>query len=64
MFKEEFFASRIDLMLLPQLAFALFLLVFLGVLAWVFFGLRDKDKLKRLAAMPLEDDTSGGGHDE
>ncbi|MDP6417989.1 MAG: hypothetical protein QF492_01765 [Candidatus Krumholzibacteria bacterium] len=60
MFKEEFFASRADLMLFPQLAFGLFMLVFLGVLVWVFLGLRDKGKLHRIASLPLEDDSNGG----
>ena len=64
MFWKEFFASRIDLMLLPQLAFWLFLLVFLGVLAWAIFGLRDKEELRRIAALPLEDDPKGGPSDE
>ncbi len=64
MHQEEFFASRIDLMLGPQIAFALFLLVFLGILVWVIFGLKDKKELHRIASLPLEDDTKGGTSDE
>ncbi len=61
---KEFFASRIDLMLGPQIAFWIFFLVFLGVLAWVLFGLRNKEELNRIASLPLEDDSQGGSRDE
>jgi len=61
---QEFFSSRMDLLLGPKLAFGLFFLVFLLVLAWVFFGLRNDEELKRIAALPLEDDSRGGAENE
>jgi len=61
---QEFFASRMDLLLGPKLAFGLFFTVFLGILIWVFFGLRDEEELKRIASLPLEDDTKGGAQGE
>jgi cbb3-type cytochrome oxidase subunit 3 len=57
---QEFFASRLDLLLGPQLAFGLFFVFFLGVLAWVFFGMKNKEEVNRIASLPLEDDTQGG----
>jgi len=61
---QEFFSSRIDLLLGPQIAFGLFFTVFLGILAWVFFGMKDKEELHRIASLPLEDDTKGGAQGE
>jgi cbb3-type cytochrome oxidase subunit 3 len=52
---QEFFA-RSDMLVWPLIGLLIFLSVFAGVLAYTFFGLRDKNKLADIAAMPLEDD--------
>lgn len=53
---QEFYAHSNHL-IWPLLGLILFVAIFAGVLAFVIFGLRDKDKIDELAAMPLEPDT-------
>ena len=52
---HEFYA-RSELLIWPLIGLIIFLAVFAGVLAFVFFGLRDKDKMDEIAALPLEPD--------
>ena len=59
---QEFFAKS-DLLIWPLVGLIIFVAIFLGVLAFVFFGLRDQDKIDEIAALPLEPDT-GEGHAE
>lgn len=52
---QEFYAKS-ELLIWPLVGLIIFLAVFAGVLAFVFFGLRDRDKLDEIAALPLEPD--------
>ncbi len=52
---QEFFA-RSDLLFWPLVGLAIFFLTFLGVLAYVFFGMKKGRALDRIASLPLEDD--------
>jgi hypothetical protein len=56
---QEYFANS-TLLIWPLVGLIIFVTVFAGVLAYVFFGLRDKDKIDRIAALPLEPDTDEG----
>ncbi len=49
---QEFYAKS-DLLIWPLIGLIIFLAVFAGVLAFVFFGLRDKEKLDDIASLPL-----------
>ncbi len=51
---QEFFAKS-DHLIWPLLGLVIFVSIFLGVLAYVFFGLRDKSKIESVANLPLED---------
>jgi len=53
---QDFFANSSHL-IWPLMGLILFVAIFAGVLAFVFFGLRDKTKIDELAALPLEPDT-------
>ena len=55
MFKE-FFANS-DLMVWPVVSLLIFAVIFIGMLAFVFFGLRDKEKLDAIAALPFAPET-------
>lgn len=55
---KEFYASS-DLMTWPLIGLGLFFVAFLGVLVYVFIGLRDSRTIDRMAAMPLDDDVGG-----
>ena len=54
MFKEYFAQS--DHLIWPLVGLLIFVLLFVGVLAYVFLGLRDQDKVDEIAALPLADD--------
>lgn len=56
---QEFFSNS-DLLVWPLAGLIIFVAIFTGVLAFVVFGLRDKDKIKKIAALPLEPDTFEG----
>ena len=60
---QEYFAQS-DLLVWPLVGLLIFVVIFSGVLAFVFFGLRDPDKLKEIAALPLEPDTVDHGQAE
>ncbi len=53
---QEFYANSSHL-IWPLLGLVIFVTIFIGVLAYVFFGLRDRDKIDELAALPLESDS-------
>jgi hypothetical protein len=50
------FLARSDQLLWPVAGLLLFLTLFCGVLALVWFGMRDPEKLAELASLPLADD--------
>ena len=45
---QEFFAKS-DHLIWPLLGLVIFVLIFIGVLAYVFLGLRDRDKIDAVA---------------
>jgi cbb3-type cytochrome oxidase subunit 3 len=53
---QDFFA-RSDHLVWPLLGLIIFVSIFIGVLAYVFLGLRDRDKIDEIAALPLELDS-------
>ena len=54
MFQEYF--ARSPLLGWPLVGLVIFVLAFVGVLLYVFVGLRDRRRVDRLAALPLEGD--------
>jgi hypothetical protein len=52
---QDFYAGS-NLLIWPLIGLMIFIAVFAGVLAYTFFGLRDGNKLRDLAALPLADD--------
>jgi hypothetical protein len=52
MFKEYF--SGNEHLVWPVIGLVLFVTIFIGVLAYVFLGLRDKDKVDEIASLPFE----------
>lgn len=64
MFQEYF--ARSPLLAWPLVGLVLFLFAFVGVLVYVGVGLRDRRRVDRLAALPLEGDEAGddAGNDE
>lgn len=57
---QEFYANS-EHLIWPLVGLVIFVLMFVGVLAYVFLGLRDKDKVAEIAALPLADDTATDG---
>ena len=57
---QEFYAGS-NLMIWPLIGLLIFVLLFVGVLAYVFLGLRDKEKVDEIAALPLADDSTADG---
>ena len=53
---QEFYANSSHL-IWPLMGLVIFVSIFIGVLAYVFFGLRDPDKIDAIAALPLELDS-------
>ena len=49
----QFYADN-PLLFWPLIGLAIFVLAFAGVMVYVLFGLRDKQKVDRLARLPLE----------
>ena len=47
MFQDVF--AKSDLLVWPMMGLLIFVMIFVGVLAYVFLGLRDKDKIDRMA---------------
>ncbi len=54
---QDYFAQS-DHLIWPLLGLVIFVLFFVGVLAYVFLGLRDKDKVDEIAALPLAQDSA------
>ena len=59
---QDYFAQS-DHLIWPLVGLVIFVLLFVGVLAYVFLGLRDKDKVDEIAALPLADDSTADGRD-
>lgn len=59
---QEFFAKS-DLLTWPLVGLMIFVAIFVGVVAFVVFGLRDRRKIDEVSALPLADDT-GESHAE
>jgi len=51
MFQDYFSGS--DHLIWPLIGLVIFVTLFIGVLAYVFLGLRDKDKVDEMAALPF-----------
>ncbi len=49
---QEFY-SKSDLLVWPVLALLIFVMIFVGVLAYVFLGLRDQKKIDEMASLPF-----------
>ena len=56
MFNKEYYAQS-DLLNWPVAGLFIFGTIFIGVLAYVFLGLRDKNKINEISALPLEHGT-------
>ena len=56
MFQDYF--ARSDHLIWPLIGLLIFVLLFVGVLAYVFLGLRDKEKVDEMAALPLAEDSA------
>ena len=54
---QDYFAQS-DHLIWPLIGLMIFVLLFVGVLAYVFLGLRDKEKVDEIAALPLEEDSA------
>jgi len=54
---QEYFADS-EHLIWPLVGLVIFVLLFVGVLAYVFLGLRDKDKVDEIAALPLFEDSA------
>ena len=54
---QEYFADS-EHLIWPLVGLVIFVMLFVGVLAYVFFGLRDKDKVDEIAALPLFEDSA------
>ena len=57
---QDYFAQS-DHLIWPLVGLVIFVLFFVGVLAYVFLGLRDKEKVDEIAALPLADDSTADG---
>ena len=57
---QEYFADS-EHLIWPLVGLLIFVMLFVGVLAYVFLGLRDQDKVDEIAALPLADDTATDG---
>ena len=58
------FYTQSDHLIWPLVGLLICVTMFIGVLAFVCFGLRDKDKLDAIAALPLDADTTVDGQVE
>ncbi len=60
---QEFYAKS-DLLIWPLVGLVIFIAIFLGVLGYVFIGLKSKDKVDEIAALPLDNENEFDGHVE
>jgi cbb3-type cytochrome oxidase subunit 3 len=58
---QDYFAQS-DHLIWPLIGLVIFVLLFVGVLAYVFLGLRDKEKVDEIAALPLAEDSATDDH--
>ena len=56
---QEFYAKS-DLLAWPLVGLLIFVAIFVGVIAFVVFGLKEKGQLDEVAALPLAEDTGEG----
>ena len=59
MFQEYYSGS--DHLIWPLIGLIIFVTMFVGVLAYVFLGLRDKTKVDEMAALPFEPEFPADG---
>ncbi len=52
---QEFYKTS-EWLTLPLITLCFFFLFFIAVLIWVFFGMRDKRRVERLADLPFTSD--------
>lgn len=52
------FLTRSPLLIWPLVGLFIFLVGFVGVLLYVFVGLRDREKVRYLSRLPLADETT------
>jgi len=60
---QDFFA-RSEMLIWPLVGLLIFIAIFAGMLAYTFFGLRDRRKIDEIAALPLADDYENDGQAE
>ena len=58
---QDYFANS-DQLMWPLVGLIIFVIFFVGVLAYVFLGLRDKEKVDRMAALPFAEDSASDDH--
>jgi len=58
------FYDKSDLLNWPIVGLVIFIGLFLGVLGYVFFGLKNKDKVDAMAALPFETENESDGYPE
>jgi cbb3-type cytochrome oxidase subunit 3 len=54
---QEYYAQS-EHLIWPLVGLLIFVMLFVGVLAYVFFGLRDQEKVDEIAALPLFEDSA------
>ncbi len=62
MFQE--FYDKSDLLTWPLVGLVIFIGLFLAVLGYVFFGLKNRDKVDKFAALPFVTETKVDGYPE
>ena len=58
------FYDKSDLLAWPLVGLVIFIGLFLGVLGYVFFGLKNKDKVDEMAALPFVTENEIDGYAE
>ncbi len=61
MFREWFNEASISQ--IPLISLLIFFGIFVLVLGYVFFALRDRDEVDRMSTLPLDDDASADNRD-
>lgn len=60
---QEFYAKS-DLLIWPLVGLVIFIAIFLAVLGYVFIGLKSKEKVDKIAALPLDNENEIDAHAE
>ena len=58
------FYDKSDLLAWPLVGLVIFIGLFLGVLGYVFFGLKNKEKVDSMAALPFVTENESDGYPE